>query len=76
MSSISASSLLVPATSVVLGALFLHERLMGRQFFGFALIALGLAFIDRRLPRVLFSRTDGLDEAAGDSGLPMGRKPR
>jgi drug/metabolite transporter (DMT)-like permease len=46
-------TLLVPATSVVLGALFLHERLAGRQFLGFALIALGLAFIDCRLPRAL-----------------------
>jgi drug/metabolite transporter (DMT)-like permease len=46
-------TLLVPATSVVLGALFLHERLAGRQFLGFALIALGLAFIDGRLPRAL-----------------------
>ena len=46
-------TLLVPATSVVLGALFLHERLMGRQFLGFALIAIGLAFIDGRLPRAI-----------------------
>jgi drug/metabolite transporter (DMT)-like permease len=46
-------TLLVPATSVVLGALFLHERLMGRQFLGFALIALGLVFIDGRLPRAI-----------------------
>jgi drug/metabolite transporter (DMT)-like permease len=46
-------TLLVPATSVVLGALFLHERLAGRQFLGFALIALGLAFIDGRLPRAI-----------------------
>jgi drug/metabolite transporter (DMT)-like permease len=46
-------TLLVPATSVILGALFLHERLMERQFLGFALIALGLAFIDGRLPRAL-----------------------
>jgi drug/metabolite transporter (DMT)-like permease len=46
-------TLLVPATSVILGALFLHERLMGRQFLGFALIALGLAFIDGRLPRAV-----------------------
>jgi drug/metabolite transporter (DMT)-like permease len=46
-------TLLVPATSVVLGAFFLHERLAGRQFLGFALIALGLAFIDGRLPRAL-----------------------
>ena len=46
-------TLLVPATSVILGALFLHERLMGRQFLGFALIALGLAFIDGSAPRAL-----------------------
>jgi drug/metabolite transporter (DMT)-like permease len=46
-------TLLVPVTSVILGALFLHERLMGRQFLGFALIALGLAFIDGRLPRAI-----------------------
>jgi drug/metabolite transporter (DMT)-like permease len=46
-------TLLVPATSVILGALFLHERLAPRQFLGFAMIALGLAFIDGRLPRAL-----------------------
>jgi hypothetical protein len=38
---------------VVLGALFLHEWLLVRQFLGFALIAIGLAFIDGRLPRAL-----------------------
>ncbi len=46
-------TLLVPATSVILGALFLDERLATRQFLGFAMIALGLAFIDGRLPRAL-----------------------
>ena len=45
-------TLVAPATSVVLGALFLHERLLAQQFLGFAIIALGLAFIDGRLPRV------------------------
>ena len=49
-------TLLTPATAVVLGALFLHERLTAHQFLGFALIALGLAFIDGRLPRALFGR--------------------
>ena len=44
-------TLIVPATSVILGALFLHERLAPRQFLGFALIAIGLAFIDGRIPR-------------------------
>jgi drug/metabolite transporter (DMT)-like permease len=46
-------TLLAPATSVLLGALFLHEWLLARQFLGFALIAVGLAFIDGRLPRML-----------------------
>jgi drug/metabolite transporter (DMT)-like permease len=46
-------TLLTPATAVVLGAVFLHERLAPRQFIGFAIIALGLAFIDGRLPRTL-----------------------
>jgi drug/metabolite transporter (DMT)-like permease len=46
-------TLLVPTTSVILGAAFLHERLMAHQFLGFAMIALGLAFIDGRLPRTL-----------------------
>ena len=49
-------TLLVPATSVVLGALFLHERLSLRQFVGFAVIALGLVFIDGRLPRMLWEK--------------------
>ena len=50
-------TLLAPATLVILGALFLHERLLARQFFGFALIAIGLAFIDGRLPRALLALT-------------------
>ena len=70
------ASLLVPATSVVLGALILHERLMASRFLGFALIALGLAFIDGRLPRALFSRANGHVQAARDSRLPMDPKPR
>ena len=48
-------TLLAPATSVILGALILHERLLARQFLGFALIAIGLAFIDGRLPRALLA---------------------
>jgi len=42
-------TLLVPATSVLLGAAFLSERLAPSHFAGFALIALGLALIDGRL---------------------------
>ena len=69
-------TLLVPATSVILGALFLHERLLPRQFLGFALIALGLAFIDGRLPRALARKFDNHSVASRDSRLPTGGKSR
>ena len=69
-------TLLVPATSVVLGALFLHERLMARQFAGFALIALGLAFIDGRLPRALVRRSHNPNAIARDSRPLSNSKPR
>ena len=41
-------TLLVPATSILLGALRLGERLAPRDFLGLALIAVGLALIDGR----------------------------
>lgn len=43
------STLLVPPTAILLGALFLDERLSMAQFSGLAFIALGLALIDGRL---------------------------
>jgi drug/metabolite transporter (DMT)-like permease len=67
-------TLVAPATSVVLGALFLHERLLARQFLGFALIAIGLAFIDGRLPRALLGANSNLTQH--NSRLPTGQKPR
>jgi drug/metabolite transporter (DMT)-like permease len=67
-------TLLAPATSVVLGALFLHERLLARQFLGFALIAIGLAFIDGRLPRALSGANS--DFARRNPRLPTGQKSR
>ena len=57
-------TLLVPATSVALGALALGERLAPQQFGGYAFIALGLAFIDGRLPRRLGRPLFGRREAA------------
>ena len=69
-------TLLVPATSVVLGALFLHERLSMRQFMGFAVVALGLAFIDGRLPRMLWERWSNPNSASGGSRLPIGPESR
>ena len=43
---------LIPITAILLGALFLHERLAPRHFAGMALIALGLAAIDGRVLRL------------------------
>jgi drug/metabolite transporter (DMT)-like permease len=40
---------LIPATSILLGTLFLHERLEARHIAGMALIGLALAAIDGRL---------------------------
>ena len=42
---------LIPVTAILLGALFLGERLEPRSFAGMALIAAGLAAIDGRLFR-------------------------
>jgi drug/metabolite transporter (DMT)-like permease len=67
-------TLMAPATSVILGALFLHERLLARQFLGFALIAIGLAFIDGRLPRALFGANPNL--TPHNSQFPTAEKPR
>jgi len=44
-------TLLAPVSSIMLGAIFLDERLATRHFIGLSLIALGLAFIDGRLFR-------------------------
>ena len=67
-------TLVAPAISVILGALILRERLLARQFIGFALIAIGLAFIDGRLPRALFPANSNL--APHNSRLPTGQKSR
>jgi drug/metabolite transporter (DMT)-like permease len=67
-------TLAAPATSVVLGALFLHERLLARQFLGLALVAVGLAFIDGRLPRAIFGANPNL--TPHNSQFPTAEKPR
>jgi drug/metabolite transporter (DMT)-like permease len=46
-------TLLAPVTSILLGAIVLHERLAPRHFVGLALIGLGLACIDGRLLKAL-----------------------
>jgi drug/metabolite transporter (DMT)-like permease len=64
-------TLLVPVSSLLLGALFLHERLIARQFAGFAVIALGLVFIDGRAPRWIARRFVNQDSRARESRLPL-----
>lgn len=44
---------LIPVTSILLGTLFLHERLEPRHVAGMALIGLGLAVIDGRIARLV-----------------------
>ena len=51
------------------------ERLT-RQLLGFAPIAIGLAFIDGRLPRALFGGRNNPNPASGNSRLPIGQKSR
>ena len=44
---------LVPVSAILLGAVFLHERLAAADFAGLALIALGLGAIDGRPLKML-----------------------
>jgi drug/metabolite transporter (DMT)-like permease len=46
-------TLLVPPVAILLGAIFLSERLAPQDFSGLALIALGLAAIDGRLLKAI-----------------------
>jgi len=46
-------TLLAPVSSILLGAIFLHEHLEPRHFIGLALIGIGLACIDGRLVQAL-----------------------
>ena len=56
-------TLLVPPVAILLGGMFLGERLAPQDFAGLGLIALGLAAIDGRVLS-LFSRPRGLPKAA------------
>ena len=47
---------LIPVSAILLGVIVLGETLLPRQFAGMALIAVGLSFIDGRLPRLLLRR--------------------
>ena len=49
-------TLLIPVSAILLGALFLHERLEANDFLGMAAIALGLLAIDGRVFRIFGRR--------------------
>jgi drug/metabolite transporter (DMT)-like permease len=49
-------TLLIPVSAILLGALFLHERLEANDFLGMAAIALGLLAIDGRVFRIFGKR--------------------
>lgn len=55
---------LIPVRAILLGALVLRETLLPRHFLGMALIGVGLAFMDRRLPRSLLRRRREIGTAA------------
>ena len=54
---------LIPVSAIVLGATLLGERLEPKHFFGMALIGLGLAAIDARLPAAARRLLSGLGRA-------------
>jgi drug/metabolite transporter (DMT)-like permease len=55
---------LIPVSAILLGALVLGETLLPRHFLGMALIGVGLAFIDGRLPRLLLRRRGEIGSTA------------
>ena len=59
---------LIPVTSILLGAVFLGERLEPKHFAGMVLIGGGLALIDGRLARAAHARIRGAHPAPDGSG--------
>jgi drug/metabolite transporter (DMT)-like permease len=57
---------LIPVSAILLGALFLGERLTSRHFLGMALIGLALAVMDGRVAAIITS-----GRSRGNSPLPL-----
>ncbi len=53
MTNVTLVTFLVPVSAMMLGALFLNEQISTRHFLGMAVIGIGLALIDGRIPRKL-----------------------
>ena len=50
MTNVTLVTLLVPVSAMLLGAMFLNEQISARHFLGMAVIGIGLALIDGRIP--------------------------
>lgn len=51
MTNVTLVTLLVPVSAMLLGSLLLNEQISARHFLGMAVIGIGLALIDGRIPR-------------------------
>jgi drug/metabolite transporter (DMT)-like permease len=59
MTNVTLVTLLVPVSAMLLGALLLNEQISARHFLGMAVIGIGLALIDGRIPRKIASKFRG-----------------
>ena len=79
---------LIPVSAILLGALFLGERLAPRHFLGMALIGLALAVMDGRVTAILRTgrsapspqpspaRGEGASQERGNSPRPLWERER
>jgi drug/metabolite transporter (DMT)-like permease len=63
MTNVTLVTLLVPVSAMLLGSLLLDEQISARHFLGMAVIGIGLALIDGRIPAKLLIKIRGYDAA-------------
>jgi drug/metabolite transporter (DMT)-like permease len=59
MTNVTLVTFLVPISAMMLGALFLNEEISARHFIGMAVIGIGLALIDGRIPNKMLAYARG-----------------
>jgi drug/metabolite transporter (DMT)-like permease len=59
MTNVTLVTFLVPVSAMILGALFLNEQISERHFLGMAVIGIGLALIDGRIPSKILALARG-----------------
>ena len=59
MTNVTLVTFLVPISAMFLGALLLNEQISARHFLGMAVIGVGLALIDGRIPSRLLKTKRG-----------------